>query len=163
MSACCRSRRQQTNRWLSACYKTCQYFSADVIYQSIKRDSTSRCYQPVTKRVRTFLLMNCWLSACYTNVSERLLLTVCSFDLFIDMSTMSTIECTYLMRARCLKYIIYILPYSTPPCRDGSKANGAWLQKIWNSGKSAVQTLAHGNSKNPSIERRYEEDIPKAY
>ena len=53
-------------------------------------------YQPVTKRVSTFLLMlfisllkrdstSCWLSACY-ETSERLLLTTCSFDLFIGMT-----------------------------------------------------------------------------
>ena len=67
------------------------------------------------------------------------------------------------MRARCLKYIHYILPYSTPPCRDGYKANGASLQKVGNSGTSVVPTLAHGNSKNTYVERRYEEDIPMAY
>ena len=72
-------------------------------------------YQPVTKRVGTFLLMKYWLSACHTNVSERLLLTTRSFDLFIDMSIMSTIKCPYLMRARCLKYIHYILPIQHHP------------------------------------------------
>ena len=111
----------------------------------------------------------CWWNVDYQPVIQtcpnRLLLT-CSFDLYIDMARLSTIECTYLMRALCLKYFHDILPYSTTPCRDGLKANGAWLQKIGNSGTSALPPLALGTAWIHSItyiERRYEEDIPMAY
>ena len=106
LSACCRTRQQihccwtfisllkgdYTSCWLSACYETYQYVSADEFF----------------------------LSACYTNVSERLLLT-CSFYLFIHnvyyrMYICATPQCVQICTIECTYFSEYgnttlVLPY----------------------------------------------------
>ena len=77
---------------------------------------------------------------------------------------MSAIECTYLIRARCLKiYLLYFTVLNTTLLR-WIKGQSSLAIENRNSGTSVVPTLAHGNSKNTyDIELWYEEDIPMAY
>ena len=59
------------------------------------------------KRVRTSVADEIMIISLLHSVLKRLLLMPCSFDLFVGMPIISTIECTYLMRAHYFK--IYLL------------------------------------------------------
>ena len=127
------------------------------------------------------------LSACYTNVSEHLLLMTmiisllhkhaqtsvaadslpCSSNLFVGMCIMFTIECTYLMWGRGSK--IYLLYFTVHTQHHTVEMDKRPAQFGYRKAETQVKVLSqhscmpHGNSKNTyDLERRYEENIPMA-